>query len=109
MAQTLTLGQPKKFDLDATPGNVTHVTVPAQTKYLKMSSEAAFFYDASAAADGAAGTATLQFRYEAGSLADRLPGMGTTPDESLSAATVFRFAGTVADQEIWLWPVAEAS
>jgi len=107
MAETLTLGIPKKFTLDATAGNVTHVTVPEGAKTLKMSSAAVMFYDASAAADGAAGDATAQFRYEAGTFSDRLPGMGISADTALPTATVYRFAGSAAAQEVWMHAVVE--
>lgn len=107
MAESLTLGEPKKFTLDATAGNVTQVTCPIGTRTLVISSAEAVFFEVSAAADGGAGTPAAQLRFDAGTFSYRFPDMGTTDQAALTSATVYRFAGTSNSQEVWMLAAAE--
>ncbi len=107
MAQTLVLGTPVKFTLDATAGNVTHVTCPLGTRSLVISSAEAVFYEVSATADGGSGTPAAQLRFDAGTFSYRFPDMGTTEQGALQTATVYRFAGTSSAQEVWMMAAAE--
>lgn len=106
----LVLGQPQLVALESTPTNLRKVLVPAGTRELKYSARAEFFLQLADqdTADGAAGTAAAQFRYDPGTFGDVLPGFGLGAGQTLKEDTYVFFAGSVADQPLWLWPVTEA-
>lgn len=104
MAATLVLGVPQRVTLSLA---VEQITVPQGSRQLKISSASEVFYEDSATADGGVATPASQFRYEAGTFTDRLPGMGTTEQTSLSVDTIYRFVGSSASQFVWFWAVAE--
>ena len=108
---TLVLGVPQKVTLEATPTNLRSVVIPRGTRALKCSSESPWFLelaDPGSTSDGDPGTAGAQFRYDAGTFSDKLPGFGITPDQVLNEDKTVFVAGSVADQELWLHPVTEA-
>lgn len=106
MAETLTLGEPAMVTLDSTPGNLLQVTIPAGTRHLKGSSRNEWFVQLTGT-DGGAGTAASQFRYDAGAMSDKFPGMGLESGTCLKEDLDVYIAGSAADQPLWLWAITE--
>ena len=110
MAESIELGKAKTFTLRTALDELTKVTLPAGTKFLKYSADAPFFIEPGlpdSTADGAAVTPGDQFKYQAGMGSDKLEGMGTHHNTSLTAERSYYFYGSEADQEISMWAVRE--
>lgn len=105
---TLVLNEPQLVTLEAAAGNLREVVVPARTRYLEYSSTAAWFYEIDAGqADGGAGTAADQQRFDPGTASIRCPGSGSGQDHVRQATSLF-LTGSGAAQQIWLTATSRA-
>lgn len=106
--KTLTLNQPATFTLEATPGNLRELVLPAGARYLEYDSAAAWGYEiAVAQSDGGAGTAANQQSIAAGTGSLRCPGSGSGRSMLVTARSIF-LVGTSASQSISLTATSRA-
>jgi hypothetical protein len=108
-AATLVLDVPQLVTLEAVGTNLRKVVLPVGTRYLEYSSAAAWFLElaAQSTADGAAGTAAAQQRFDPGTDRKRAPQSGAGRSSVRSAWNVY-LAGSGAAQQVWLTAVSMA-